>query len=180
MHPYFDLNGLGGRKQGSALTYDMVAPLCSRYLVLDDMNLPTGEIAPVAGTVFDFTKPRKIGKMVPTSGGFDQYLVCDSDATGDDGMRALVTVSSPKMQLDVLSDQPGFQCYTANGMNGSGPGRFAQHGSIAIEPSEYIDAGNHRNFPSIVLHPGQTRLQRTVYKFTSATATETRSGDAFV
>lgn len=67
--------------------------------------------------------------------------------------------------MEVLSNQPGFQMYTANGFDGSAPGNFAHCGSVAVEPSGYIDAGNNYGFPTIALEPNQTRRQFIAYRF---------------
>lgn len=86
-------------------------------------------------------------------------------------MRSLVKITAPpgeygpSVEMEVLSNQPGFQMYTANGFDATGDGRFERFGSIAIEPSGFIDAVNCSSFPTVVLEPYQTRRQLITYKF---------------
>lgn len=150
----------------------MHAPSSETYLVLDADNTPTGEVAPVAGTKFDFRTPKKLGDE--TTGpftGFDQFWVSSDTSPLDGEERVLATITSPAdeggpgVEMTVSSNQPGFQMYTANGSDGSGAGCFEQYGSVAVEPSGYIDAENHDNFPTTVLEPGETRAQRMTFQF---------------
>lgn len=150
----------------------MHAPFCNHYLVLDDHNCPTGEIASVAHTRFDFRKKRTVAaKGENPFQGYDQYLVASDESSLDGPARVLTTVTCPPgnygpgVKMEVLSNQLGFQMYTANGFDGSEPGNFEQYGSIAVEPSGYIDAGNNFRFPTIALEPNQTRRQLIVYRF---------------
>jgi aldose 1-epimerase len=165
VHPYFDLSGSGGREQGAALGWTMHAPRCGRYLPLDATNVPTGAIAAVDGTPYDFRAPRTIGRVTPACGGFDSFFLLDAHDPATAQMELLVTVEGDGARLDCWSNQPGFQLYTANGFSGEPPGGFARHGSIAIEPSAHVDAGNHSNFPSISLQPGQSKTQSIAFVF---------------
>lgn len=150
----------------------MWAPTCNRYLVLDDHNCPTGEVAPVANTRYDFRQKRTIGvKGEHPFRGYDQYFVASDESPLDGLTRSLVTINCPAgdygpgVNMEVLSNQPGFQMYTANGFDRNGPGNFEQYGSVAVEPSGFIDAGNNDGFPTIALEPTQTRRQFIAYRF---------------
>jgi len=173
VHPYFDLSGRGGRVKDAVLDYNVVAPLCANYLVLDADNVPTGEMESVKGTKFDFLALRKIDNGGETFSGYDQYFIASHTSALDGPVKSLVKISAPAgeygpaVEMEVLSNQPGFQMYTANGFNGSGYGAFEQFGSIAVEPSGFIDAGNHNEFPTIILQPSETRNQLITYRFTT-------------
>lgn len=171
VHPYFDLSGRSGQARDSVLNYQVVAPSCEHYLVLDDDNVPTGDIAPVEGTCFDFRRKRPVAEGASDFEGYDQYFVASNETSLDGPTRSLVTITAPTsdhgpaVEMEVLSNQPGFQMYTANGFKGTGAGSFEKFGSIAVEPSGYIDAGNHDAFPTIVLEPKETRRQLITYRF---------------
>jgi aldose 1-epimerase len=168
LHPYFDLSGNGGVMEGAAMTWTMHAPRCGRYLPLDANCVPTGEVASVSSEPFDFRTPRAIGLKTPASGGFDSYFVADGAyAESTAQMALLVSILGDGVRMEVVSNQAGFQLYTSNGFDGSGCGKFARHGSVAVEPSGFIDATNHGEaFPPIWLASGQTRVQSTTYVFT--------------
>lgn len=154
----------------------MHAPLCSHYLPLDCHNVPTGEVASVSETCFDFREDREIAASTPKC-GFDQYFVTDDYKYLDRRVdrQVVQVISTPdangnSIRLRVFTNMPGFQFYTANGFDSSADDeQFKKHGSFAIEPSEFIDAANHEHFPSISLAPGKSRQQRIEYKFSVIT-----------
>lgn len=155
------------------LPYEVAAPSCGHYLVLDDQNVPTGEIARVEGTRFDFRLPRKVGEKSNPFIGYDQFFVSSDEAPLDGPMRSLVKITAlagdygSALEMEVESNQPGFQMYTANGFDGNGVGGFEKFASIAVEPSGYIDAPNHDNFPTASLQPHETRRQLITFRFTA-------------
>lgn len=140
--------------------------------MLDETNAPTGEIADVKDTRFDFTTERPISEDESTFEGYDQFLVSSEPIVEEMVQNPMLKIVAPSgewgcgVQLDVLTNQPGVQIYTANGMNGSSPQGFDKYGSLAIEPSEFVDAGNHDNFPPCALKPAESRRQIITYKFT--------------
>lgn len=160
-HLYVDLGGKEGRVAGAALRWYLSAPKFGRYLVLDAGGVPSGEVRDVKGTEFDFREARVIGAEL------DNYFLLSAHPPPDEGqMQLLASVEGDGARVECWSDQPGCQVYTSNCFSGEAPCMFAKNGSIAIEPSAYIDAGNHKMFPSIALLPGQTRVQRISYIFT--------------
>lgn len=166
-HMYLDLSGHGGTRTDAALRWTLRAPGCGRYLPLDPTAVPTGAVETVEGTRYDFREAREI------AGQYDNFFIRDGDEPEEDrGEALLCEVRGAGVRLEVSSNQPGFQLYTSNGFDGGEcePRRpplsgFARCGSIAIEPSAYLDAGNHSNFPTISLPPGKERTQTIVYKF---------------
>lgn len=155
------------------LDYSVYAPNCSHFLTLDSQNVPTGEIASVTGTCMDFRRPRQLHESSDEFKGYDHYFVSSNDSSLDGPLHTLLTVTAPSgdhgpaIEMEVSSNQPGFQMYTANGFSGDGRPAFAKFGSLAIEPSGFIDATNNASFPTVELRPSETRKQVIAYKFRS-------------
>ncbi len=142
------MSGQNGQSEGAVLNYTVHAPTCKSILELDKDGVPTGEIMDTKGSRYDITEPVTFEK----TGSIDNYFI-DEESDGD--MKELVRVTAPDVGVLVVGgDQPGFQLYT--------PGGF---GSVAIEPSGYVDAPNNDNFPSIELKPGCSKTQRMSFKF---------------
>lgn len=176
-HSYFNLAGAGN---GDVL--QQVATLHARqYTPVNGTLIPTGEIAPVAGTPMDFTQPTAIGKHIkaehpqlkfaePKQGGFDFNWVLD--AKGDPGKLA-ADVSDPQSgrRLQLYTTEPGVQFYTSNFLDGSVKGkagkRYTHWSAFTLETQHYPDAPNQPGFPSTRLDPGKTYSQSTVLKFST-------------
>jgi aldose 1-epimerase len=154
-HAYWNIAG-----HGSAFELDAEIG-ADHYLPLKDRKLPTGEIAPVAGTPWDFRRMRKVGEA---------YDNCWALRGERGGLKHAITLRDPVSgrQMEVHCTECGLQFYTADhwseAMAGkSGP--LSQHCSIAIEPQNFPDAPNHPNFPSAVLRPGETYRHRIEWWF---------------
>ncbi|CAI8892036.1 Aldose 1-epimerase [Pseudomonas sp. IT-P12] len=176
-HSYFNLAGAGN---GDVL--QQLATLhASRYTPVNGTLIPTGELAAVAGTPMDFTKPTAIGKNIkanhpqlkfaePKQGGFDFNWVLD--AKGDLGKLA-ADVSDPQSgrRLQLYTTEPGVQFYTSNFLDGSVKGKagktYAHWSAFTLETQHYPDAPNQPGFPSTRLDPGKTYTQNTVLKFSA-------------
>ena len=176
-HSYFNLAGAGN---GDVLK-QLATLHASHYTPVTGKLIPTGELAPVAGTPMDFTQPTAIGKHIkadhpqlkfaePKQGGFDFNWVLN--AAGDVGELA-AEVSDPQSgrRLQLYTTEPGVQFYTSNFLDGSVKGKagkvYPHWGAFTLETQHYPDSPNQPTFPSTRLDPGKTYTQSTVMKFSA-------------
>ena len=124
----------------------------SRYLPLRADMIPTGEIAPVAGTELDFTRPSVLGARRK---GYDHHFVLDDVVPA-----ARLEHRASGRVLEVTTTEPGIQVYTGNHLDG----RYRPRDGIALEPQHCPDSPNHPEFPSTVLRPGRVFAATTVYR----------------
>jgi aldose 1-epimerase len=166
-HSYFNL---GGHDSGDVFGYEMMIN-AEYFTPVDETQIPTGEIAPVAGGAMDFTAPMTIGsRFAQVEGGYDHnYILKSSDGTLALAARVRDNVSGRVM--DAFTTEPAVQFYTGNYLDTSLKGKGAvydkQHG-FCLEMQHYPDSPNRPDFPTTVLHPGQRYTQVTVYKFSVA------------
>lgn len=170
-HIYFDLAG-----EGSNSGADTILKLfASRYLPVDKTLIPTGVLAPVAGTPFDFTDPVRISERINASNvqldygaGYDHTFVIDG-AYGRLREAATAYLPSSGIQMQVWTDQPGVQLYTGNFLDNSQIGksgrRYNYRGAFALETQAFPDSPNHPKFRTGILRPGKTWTSVTEYRF---------------
>lgn len=135
LHPYWSLARKGREGQEICVNADI-------YLPVDADKIPTGEVAPVDGTVFDLRAAKVPSREI------DHNFCLDSASP------ACILIADTGLRLTIETDAPGLQVYCGNPVG------------IAIEPQHWPDAPHHANFPPILLEPGQTYHQTSVYRFT--------------
>lgn len=145
------------------------------YIPIDETSVPTGEVVSVKGTPFDFTTPHEIGERIDANhlqtingAGYDHCFVLNKKEVGELSFAAKITEPVTGRTMEVYTTEPGVQVYTdnwADGYKGQHGATFPRRSAICFEAQHFPDSPNKSHFPSVVLCPGETYYQKTVYKF---------------
>ncbi len=174
-HSYFNLAG-----ESSGATYAQKVYINAKsYTPTDSTQIPTGQIAPVKGTPFDFNKLTAIGARINENNqqllfaqGYDHNWVLNR-APKVHGLTLAAQARDPQSGrlLTVLTDQPGVQFYSGNFLNGTLVGisghTYRQSAGYTFETQHYPDSPNEPTFPSTELKPGQQFNSTTIFAFST-------------
>lgn len=165
-HAYWNLGGDGS---GDILS-NSVQIFASKITLVDKELIPTGEIATVAGTPYDFRTPMTVGSRIKeVNVGYDINYVLDAPKD-DQGMRKAAIVKDNKTGrvLELWTNQPGVQLYTGNflkNVKGKNGHVYNQYGALCLETQGFPDAVNHPTFPSTIVNPGEVYTHYMKFKF---------------
>jgi aldose 1-epimerase len=173
-HTFFNLHGFSSG-EAKSINSHVLQINASRYNPTDETLIPTGEMAPVAGTPMDFTKPTPIGERVnqdfpdlKQAKGYDHNWILDKGQY-EFIEAAVVYEPSNGRLMTVLTTEPGMQFYGGNFFKGKETGKYGEvynfRTAFAMETQHFPDSPNQPAFPSTVLVPGETYHHLCVYHF---------------
>lgn len=171
-HSFFNLKGEGNGTINNHVLYINA----SKTTPVNEVLIPTGEIADVTGTPFDFRQPKPIGQdlmienqQLANGAGYDHNWVLDRKTPSDLELAASVHEPLSGRYMEVWTDQPALQFYGGNFFDGTTTGKYGRalnfRESIALETQKYPDTPNHDNFPSTLLTPEEQYTHVCVYRF---------------
>jgi aldose 1-epimerase len=170
-HSYWNL---AGHDAGAVLDHALELR-AHRYTKVDEGLIPTGEIAEVLGTPYDFLRPKRIGETLPSAGpggvdGYDVNFVIDGPR-GELRRAAIVKDPGSGRVMELLTTEPGVQLYTGNHLDGTLKGKggvaYPRYQGFCLETQGFPDAVNQPGFPSVILAPGETYRHVMVHRFSA-------------
>ena len=175
-HAIFDLAGEGSAR--GILDHRLTMP-ATHYTPVDDKLIPTGELKPVAGTVFDFRRGRNVSDglrdgrdpQIVAGRGYDHNFAIDTGLTPQPKLAGRLSDPASGRVLEVWSTEPGLQVYTGNFLDGTLVGKsghvYRMGDGIAMEPQKFPDSPNQSSFDSPRVDPGKPYHHRMIYRLTT-------------
>lgn len=172
-HALFDMAGEGSAT--GVLQQRLTIP-AARYTPVNATLIPTGELKPVAGTAFDFTRGRLLSDglrdgrdpQIVAGRGWDHNWVLDKGATKEPELAARLEDPASGRVLEVLSTEPGLQFYSGNFLDGTLVGKsghvYRMGDGVALEPQKFPDTPNQPAFGSARVEPGKPYHHRMIYR----------------
>ncbi len=170
-HTYFNLSG---NLPGNIDEHELQMP-AKCYLPVNNLQVPTGVLATVSETPFDFTQFKKIGKdifddneQLELSNGYDHSFVLETKKTGALKPAAILKEKTTGRKLELFTTEPAVHLYTGNFLNnirGKNGVVYNQRSGLCLETQHFPDAPNHTDFPSTILKAGEAFYSKTVFKF---------------
>ena len=170
-HTFWNLAGFPNTNHDHVLTLN-----ADHYLPTDETLIPTGELAPVSDTPFDFRTPNRIGERIDQvegahfAGGYDHCYVLNQRRRRQMTFCANVYEPESGRVMRIDTTEPGVQFYAGNFLNGSLSAfghSYEKHGAFCLETQHYPDSPNQPAFPSTVLRPGEVYRTTTVHTFST-------------
>ena len=170
-HTYFNLSG---RASGGILNHQLMMPL-NHYLPVNKSQVPHGEIAPVAGTPFDFSTQKAIGTEIDAddeqlnlSDGYDHSWVIKTKNSDEIKLAAQVTEAGSGRVLTIYTTEPAVHLYPGNALDdviGKDGAVYTRRSGFCLETQQYPDSPNQPHFPGTVLRQGEVFKSKTIFEF---------------
>ena len=173
-HNFYNLAGEGS---GTILDHELTLN-ARRFTPVNENLIPTGELRPVKGTPFDFTRQKKVGQdigqddpQLKYADGYDFNFVLDKEQPGALTLAGRMVEPTSGRVLEVYTTEPGMQFFSGNNLakdgsvKGKGGKSYPYRGAFCLETQHFPDSANHPEFPSTILRPGKKFVSTTVYRF---------------
>lgn len=171
-HSYFNLSG----DFSQSIVNHILEINADQYVPVDATLIPTGDLASVEGTPFDFTDPKVIGQdinaddqQITLGKGFDHCWVLNNPGSMRNAANLFHSNSGRFLEID--TDEPGIQFYSGNFLDGTlpmaGGGTYGHRTGLCLETQHYPDSPNQPSFPSVRLNPGEQYNSKTTFKFST-------------
>ena len=170
-HSYFNLSS----DFSKTILDHQITINADKLVPIDATLIPTGKLTDVTNTPFDFRKPKTIGNDIEAADdqlkkgkGYDHCWVLNEQNKGNRFVASAYDSGSGRL-LEIFTDQPGIQFYTGNFLDGTLPkrdqGTYAHRTGFCLETQHYPDSPNQKDFPSVILKPGEKYETKTSFKF---------------